>query len=123
MMRRPPRSTRTYTLFPYTTLFRSHIGRSSRHLWRQGPKRVWRRREADSAPDSGTPAPENGPNRGRCRPQTGRTRSYPRRRSSHGLSSRREIGRAHVCTPVTNAHLVCRLLLDNSHTYILHLIT
>src|SRR3546814_5266816 len=23
-----------------------------------------------------------------------------------------EIGRAHVCTPVTNAHLVCRLLLD-----------
>src|SRR3546814_2682864 len=39
-----------------------------------------------------------------------------------------EIGRAHVCTPVTNAHLVCRLLLakktsrliitDNSKTYI-----
>src|SRR3546814_6453963 len=24
MLRRPPRSTRTYTLFPYTTLFRSH---------------------------------------------------------------------------------------------------
>src|SRR3546814_12432188 len=24
MSRRPPRSTRTYTLFPYTTLFRSH---------------------------------------------------------------------------------------------------
>src|SRR3546814_9848167 len=23
-----------------------------------------------------------------------------------------EIGRAHVCTPVTNAHLVCRRLLD-----------
>src|SRR3546814_2075678 len=23
-----------------------------------------------------------------------------------------EIGRAHVCTPVTNAHLVCRLLLS-----------
>src|SRR3546814_2314198 len=23
-----------------------------------------------------------------------------------------EIGRAHVCTPVTNAHLVCRLLRD-----------
>src|SRR3546814_8270119 len=27
-----------------------------------------------------------------------------------------EIGRAHVCTPVTNAHLVCRLLLENKHT-------
>src|SRR3546814_10840046 len=27
------------------------------------------------------------------------------------------IARAHVCTPVTNAHLVCRLLLDNKNTY------
>src|SRR3546814_11949385 len=27
MIRRPPRSTRTYTLFPYTTLFRSPGGR------------------------------------------------------------------------------------------------
>src|SRR3546814_20711891 len=27
MIRRPPRSTRTDTLFPYTTLFRSHQGR------------------------------------------------------------------------------------------------
>src|SRR3546814_5869682 len=27
MIRRPPRSTRTDTLFPYTTLFRSHLGR------------------------------------------------------------------------------------------------
>src|SRR3546814_4999385 len=26
MIRRPPESTRTYTLFPYTTLFRSQIG-------------------------------------------------------------------------------------------------
>src|SRR3546814_18413823 len=25
MIRRPPRSTRTYTLFPYTTLFRSRV--------------------------------------------------------------------------------------------------
>src|SRR3546814_3361484 len=28
MIRRPPRSTRTDTLFPYTTLFRSHRGYS-----------------------------------------------------------------------------------------------
>src|SRR3546814_20886808 len=28
MIRRPPRSTRTDTLFPYTTLFRSHLQRS-----------------------------------------------------------------------------------------------
>src|SRR3546814_1291399 len=26
-----------------------------------------------------------------------------------------EIGRAHVCTPVTNAHLVCRLLLEKNN--------
>src|SRR3546814_15789985 len=33
MIRRPPRSTRTYTLFPYTTLFRSWwSGRRRRHL-------------------------------------------------------------------------------------------
>src|SRR3546814_3777977 len=29
MIRRPPRSTRTDTLFPYTTLFRSLIGRNN----------------------------------------------------------------------------------------------
>src|SRR3546814_2660494 len=29
MIRRPPRSTRTDTLFPYTTLFRSRAGRES----------------------------------------------------------------------------------------------
>src|SRR3546814_7277930 len=33
MLRRPPRSTRTDTLFPYTTLFRSHRGGGGRgHL-------------------------------------------------------------------------------------------
>src|SRR3546814_5280690 len=43
MIRRPPRSTRTDTLFPYTTLFRSHrpSGRSSRSAIRQS--RWWRR--------------------------------------------------------------------------------
>src|SRR3546814_13240589 len=30
MLRRPPRSTRTATLFPYTTLFRSGLGRRIR---------------------------------------------------------------------------------------------
>src|SRR3546814_6219668 len=32
MIRRPPRSTRTDTLFPYTTLFRSQGGVDGRHL-------------------------------------------------------------------------------------------
>src|SRR3546814_8052728 len=29
---------------------------------------------------------------------------------------RTQIGRAHVCTPVTNAHIVCRLLLEKKKT-------
>src|SRR3546814_1624506 len=35
MRRRPPRSTRTDTLFPYTTLFRSHGGGQTRRTWRK----------------------------------------------------------------------------------------
>src|SRR3546814_15658039 len=33
MIRRPPRSTRTYTLFPYTTLFRSPVARECLGRW------------------------------------------------------------------------------------------
>src|SRR3546814_1705870 len=33
MIRRPPRSTRTYTLFPYTTLFRSAAGKPILHIF------------------------------------------------------------------------------------------
>src|SRR3546814_14805534 len=33
MIRRPPRSTRTDTLFPYTTLFRSSPGNEQREFW------------------------------------------------------------------------------------------
>src|SRR3546814_13271373 len=42
MIRRPPRSTRTYTLFPYTTLFRSlHAARVGQiHLGMAGSGRV-----------------------------------------------------------------------------------
>src|SRR3546814_2395931 len=39
--------------------------------------------------------------------------------TSRGLSAdvhAREIGRAHVCTTVTNAHLVCGLLLEKKTT-------
>src|SRR3546814_11232633 len=32
MIRRPPRSTRTDTLFPYTTLFRSHAGQLTERI-------------------------------------------------------------------------------------------
>src|SRR3546814_10725154 len=36
MIRRPPRSTRTDTLFPYTTLFRSHLRRPARRTAARG---------------------------------------------------------------------------------------
>src|SRR3546814_19053881 len=36
MIRRPPRSTRTDTLFPYTTLFRSHVPAGQAHDLEQG---------------------------------------------------------------------------------------
>src|SRR3546814_17224856 len=35
MLRRPPRSTRTDTLFPYTTLFRSRLGRPGAAIERE----------------------------------------------------------------------------------------
>src|SRR3546814_15395888 len=49
MIRRPPRSTRTDTLFPYTTLFRSkdagHVGGGTVMLWDRG---IW---EPEGDPD------------------------------------------------------------------------
>src|SRR3546814_8605865 len=108
MIRRPPRSTRTYTLFPYTTLFRSRLGEGeARDQRRDGDMPdccfgVWMRVRHETSPVG----------RGLiC--ASGARESPPR----HGGRAR-EIGRAHVCTPVTNAHLVCRLLLDTTITYL-----
>src|SRR3546814_2660952 len=58
MIRRPPRSTRTDTLFPYTTLFRSAPKKSTRYFeqdhlrWRFGEKssRLYRRHRSELAP-------------------------------------------------------------------------
>src|SRR3546814_11600765 len=48
MIRRPPRSTRTDTLFPYTTLFRSRgLGRAHRQLLQA----TTGRQQADASPD------------------------------------------------------------------------
>src|SRR3546814_1043137 len=52
MIRRPPRSTRTDTLFPYTTLFRSavldpRLGAGGAFLW-PDPRRPRRRRQGDA---------------------------------------------------------------------------
>src|SRR3546814_9389652 len=42
MIRRPPRSTRTDTLFPYTTLFRSHVPAAPRQAQRKRWRKGWR---------------------------------------------------------------------------------
>src|SRR3546814_8876768 len=79
MTRRPPRATRTDTLFPYTTLCRSLRFALAAAL---PPGAV--RAVGTLSLDAGRP---------------------------RGRRPRHQIGRAHVCTPVTNAHHVCRLLL------------
>src|SRR3546814_5027601 len=50
MIRRPPRSTRTDTLFPYTTLFRSYRARA-RNLYARGRRKGRFSRRSRDAPD------------------------------------------------------------------------
>src|SRR3546814_4169729 len=107
MSRRPPRSTRTYTLFPYTTLFRSE-GRCTDEARRCEPG-------LESHSGRGARRPLNlllGELFSLLIPATA-SRRY--RRSTRSCRPR-QIGRAHVWTPVTNAHLVCRLLLGQKRT-------
>src|SRR3546814_7222171 len=104
MIRRPPRSTRTDILFPYTSRFRSH------HRTLPAAEGV--------AADAGEMAgPETLSARGD--EPAGLRIAFARqsglRASGAALCLWRcgqQIGRAHVWTPVTNAHLVCRLLLE-----------
>src|SRR3546814_4147945 len=52
MIRRPPRSTRTDTLFPYTTLFRSHAGAAHGSLpLIRLPREACRRRRSFPCPE------------------------------------------------------------------------
>src|SRR3546814_4189334 len=120
-IRRPPRSTRTDTLFPYTTLFRSGIGEIThgthedlavksaliRALIERGDidclvfelnRRVGERLQRFVAPGSTETDP------------VAAIREAPVYTVWH--TRELEIGRAHACTPVTNAQHVCRLLLE-----------
>src|SRR3546814_9547538 len=65
MIRRPPRSTRTDTLFPYTTLFRSHR-RLGRLLWRDD-RHDAQRKPRDLEP-ADAPRPDRRPFRQRRSP-------------------------------------------------------
>src|SRR3546814_7313996 len=106
MIRRPPRSTRTDTLFPYTTLFRS--GLFDLLCRRKSARNRVRGRRYGVRND----AP--------CSFQTRKAAALRLEQegdwavvdqADHHMGTE-QIGRAHVCTPVNNANLVCRLLLE-----------
>src|SRR3546814_7981586 len=93
MRRRPPRSTRTDTLFPYTTLFRSDEARDDAYLSLEGAfgfsASARLLRNASYAGHEKWTEPEPAKD----------LREYRDRKSTRLNSS-------------TNAHLVCRLLLE-----------
>src|SRR3546814_12826760 len=97
LRRGPPRSTRTDTLFRDTTHFRSAD--------RAAPTDAIARRGRAPGPGRRRLLPRPSP------PCAGRARNLPREPAPRRKPAP-QIGRAHVCTPVTNAHLVCRLLLE-----------
>src|SRR3546814_16071881 len=72
MIRRPPRSTRTDTLFPYTTLFRSSSAtiRSTAKTMRRASPRSPRRKRARRDDAKRSPRPTTAdPDQGRARPR------------------------------------------------------
>src|SRR3546814_4185925 len=99
MIRRPPRSTRTDTLFPSTTRIRSQARPVAADDLDGGALRGGQQRAAGAPLIAVDLAGDQGLERQRVALEL------------HQLQVEAKIGRAHVCTPVTNAHLVCRLLL------------
>src|SRR3546814_8382856 len=110
MIRRPPRSTRTDTLFPYTTLFRSRAVLPLDQADPQNPPLPGHQRECRPDPDRRRPhriplAP-HGPDRTEPRPKPARLRPagarQPHASAPHRPPDRRrtrtfqKIGRAHV---------------------------
>src|SRR3546814_1445281 len=124
MIRRPPRSTRTDTLFPYTTLFRSRLARVQQlaeHLDARADRLLGIADAHDldlvaNLHDAALDAPGHH----RAAP---RDREHVLARHQERLVLRtvrlrdvvvhRQIGRATARTPVTNAPLVCRIMLAN----------
>src|SRR3546814_3286847 len=121
MKRRPPRSTRTDTLFPYTTLFRSPV--ASQHL----AQRLAHRRAVTGADLPHTrkhPKPRRGPvfaseneqdtrHRFRCCRIYADHRVGVRTAHEGGMNRPRHgEDRKSTRLNVTNAPLVCRLLLE-----------
>src|SRR3546814_17795294 len=99
MIRRPPRSTRTDTLFPYTTLFRStervspvdRLKRITEYTWKKRPEAHAKEAEHDLCASSRDRAHVGWRHGLRCRrgrPKVGRVYEH--------YDKCAEIGRAHV---------------------------
>src|SRR3546814_2953008 len=118
MIRRPPISTRTDTRFPYTTLFRSSAENATKDADALIVVTEWRQfRSPDFAELKkalGDAVIFDG--RNLYDTEVVESAGVAYYGVGRGRSVAREIGRAHVCTPVTNAQLVCRLLLEQKKT-------
>src|SRR3546814_2192972 len=102
------------------TVIHLAVRRSESGALRQIPRGFGRRRQlqANAVPAANewiSGAEGFRPSTGRLRPSLEISHRGARCAQFQDVQARpapRQIGRAHVCTPVTNAHLVCRLLLD-----------
>src|SRR3546814_20190759 len=111
MILRPPRSTRTDTRFPYTTRFRSNPG--GQHALADKVRQLSTRLLPAGRCTIEQVAKYLGVDRRTVHRQLQRSgQSFSEIVCSVRKDQVKQIGRAHVCTPVTNAQLVCRLLLE-----------
>src|SRR3546814_17090841 len=94
MIRRPPRSTRTDTLFPYTTLFRSE-GISGGHRGRDAADRQFRVDARTADLDCGHLGGYSRPHAGTLRREGGDSGLHHPRMEGRPVA-REKIGRAHV---------------------------
>src|SRR3546814_1608185 len=118
MIRRPPRSTRTDTLFPYTTLFRS----------RRAQLRRPRRPGAAVAAAAGPGAAQELPAEDRCvarhRSEEHTSELQSLMRISYAVfclkkktSLQKDIRREPSCTPTTNELIVSQLIIAHKKHY------
>src|SRR3546814_2111569 len=115
MRRRPPISTRTDTLFPYTTLFRS--GRVAlQHpdvLFPRQGQGGHRELPTGRFVAGGRHLGGDSRSKGRCRAEVCSVTMEPTKGAAGASWGDRKSTRLN---PVTNAHLVCRLLLEKKKT-------
>src|SRR3546814_7110192 len=116
MIRRPPRSTRTDTLFPYTTLFRSLRDANGDGMAEVKTPFITDLYSPFGMALVGSTLYVANADAVVAFPYTpGATRIDTAPRKIAGLP---EIGSADVGTPVTNAHVVCRLFVGKKEAYI-----